>query len=477
MLNSKTLLWAAAVLLVSLAAIWIAFILMDGANRRAIVRRLPAQPDMNLESAKLKELVNQAETRVLSDDPGPAVGALGNLYLANFHYNEAAACYELAREIDPENPQWPYLLGYVKTMMGDSSSAMELFDDTLRLASAYVPARLRRADNLYKNGQLDDAKADYERCLTLEPANAYAHLGLARIAISREEWDAAEASLRNAIEADPSFGVAHRLMASVHEHFSRIEERDRELQIAEACGRFFPAPDPWLDDLEKLCFHSGKLLAKGYMAEKVGKFNVARTAYERVIEIEPDSFDANFRLATVLQTQDEREKAKTLFEKALQLETSDPSRYPVIYSNLGEIYYRNGAIDKAVESLRKAIELDPGFVAAYLSLGAALTQQGRASEAIEHCAKALELDPNSDTAHYNWGVALLKLGMPDEAVVHFERATQLNPDLAVAYYQIGTYYLRNRDAVSGRQYMQRALDAAERIGNSGLAATIRKAMG
>ena len=472
--RSKKWGWILGALFILLAAIWAVTAVHEGNRRRAVLRRLPPQPDMSLNNETLRALVNQAETDLLEADLGPGVGALGNLYLANFFYDEASTCYTIATELDPENAQWPYFLAYVRTMMGDTSGVMALFDETLRLDPDYQSARLRRADNLYKSGDIEAAKSDYERCLATEPNNAYACLGLARIAIDRDAWDAAEASLRTAIDADPSFGAAHRLLASIHEHFGRVEEGDRELRIAKDCGRFFPAPDPWLDGLEQLCFHSDKLLVKGSMAEQAGKLDVARSLYERVIEIAPNNFDATFRLAIVLQKQNDRGRAELLFNRALTLESNDESRYPVIHSNLGEIYFRNGEIEKSVESLAKAIDLDPEFEAAHLSLGAVLTQQGHPEEAITHCQKALALNPDSDAAQFNWGLALLKLGVPDEAVAHFEEATRLNPQLAAAYYQIGIYHLQAGERDVGGQYMRRALDAAEKTGNQGLAGQIRQ---
>ena len=66
--------------------------------------------------------------------------------------------------------------------------------------------------------------------------------------------------------SDPGFGDAHRLMAEVHEHFGRTDEVKRSLDRANDCTRFRPAPDPWIDSLEDLCYEPKYLLVLGSMA-------------------------------------------------------------------------------------------------------------------------------------------------------------------------------------------------------------------
>ena len=53
---------------------------------------------------------------------------------------------------------------------------------------------------------------------------------------------------------------------------------------------------------------------------------------------------------------------------------------------------------------------------------------GRWEEALESLNKAVELQPDYDKAWYNIGLSLQNLNRFDEAIEAFDRATRINPD-------------------------------------------------
>lgn len=464
-----------AVLLVAAAALagWVSLTLIDQARRDSILSRIPARPDWSSSPEALRTAADELERGLQYGPLGPGIGRLGGFYLANYCYGEAAKCYEIAMELEPSNGQWPYLLAYVHGMMGSTGAMGELLDKAIELAPRYAPALLRRADEHYKAGDRQAASADYQRVLRIKSTDPYAHFGLARIAVDDGRWDEAKTHLDKAIEADRAFGNAHRLMASVHGHFGRAAEQAKELQVAEACGRFFPAPDLWVDETESMCYQVEKLLTKGYIAEKPRKFDEAKSIYERVVAVAPDRFDGVFRLATVLQALDQRAPAETLFRKALTLKSEDESRYPVIHSNLGEILFRQGRLDEAKSELEQAIKLNPDLDAAHLNLGSVLLKLGRFSQAAEHCRRAQELNPKSDGAHFNLAIALLQNNQADEAKDHFLEALRINPRLYTAHYQLGVYFQKAGNAEQATAHFRQALAGAEAAGDRALAQRIR----
>ncbi|HLQ25304.1 MAG TPA: tetratricopeptide repeat protein [Acidiferrobacterales bacterium] len=58
---------------------------------------------------------------------------------------------------------------------------------------------------------------------------------------------------------------------------------------------------------------------------------------------------------------------------------------------LGSEYLKQKQFDKAALHLRKAVELDPGYSAAWKLLGQALTSAGRLQEAAEVYARGIEV--------------------------------------------------------------------------------------
>ena len=92
-----------------------------------------------------------------------------------------------------------------------------------------------------------------------------------------------------------------------------------------------------------------------------------------------------------------------------------------------------GQLAAAAASLRRAIELEPGFVEAHCNLGNVLLPQGATREAEACYRKALALRPGDAESHQNLGNALMSLGQMREAEASFRQALALKPDFVTAH--------------------------------------------
>jgi tetratricopeptide (TPR) repeat protein len=94
------------------------------------------------------------------------------------------------------------------------------------------------------------------------------------------------------------------------------------------------------------------------------------------------------------------------------------------------------ATDKsdAEASYRRAIELSPDHVDAYLNLGVLLCDSDRSAEAIAMYRRALEHCPDEALLHFNAGVALEDQNEPALALQRYEACLRLTPKFADAHY-------------------------------------------
>ena len=120
--------------------------------------------------------------------------------------------------------------------------------------------------------------------------------------------------------------------------------------------------------------------------------------------------------------------------------------------------------DEAVSSYRKALSIDPDYVAAHYNLGNALKDQGKLDEALASYQKAISLRPDLAQAHNNAGLVLQALGRSREAVDSYRKAISLTPNdgvqhnnLAVALSELGQFDA----AVASYQRALELKDAAE----------------
>ena len=110
---------------------------------------------------------------------------------------------------------------------------------------------------------------------------------------------------------------------------------------------------------------------------------------------------------------------------------------PIIFSNYGVILKDSGNYDEAEILQRKAIKLNPYFVAAYSNLGSLLRDIGKLNESETLLRKAIELQPNFSEAHYNLGNTLSEIFKFKEAEISFRKAIEIQPDFHEAHYNLG----------------------------------------
>ena len=86
----------------------------------------------------------------------------------------------------------------------------------------------------------------------------------------------------------------------------------------------------------------------------------------------------------------------------------DPNHFDSI-SMLASISAVNNNFNKAVELLKKAIEVQPKNTRALHNLGTAYKELGKLNEAINYYKQVLQIDPKHTIAHYNLGLVFHKL--------------------------------------------------------------------
>lgn len=109
-------------------------------------------------------------------------------------------------------------------------------------------------------------------------------------------------------------------------------------------------------------------------------------------------------------------------------------------------------LEQAADAYRRAIQLAPDWVDAYINLGAVLFQLARLEEAALTFRAALELDPRNPTAHFNLGCVLFELEELDGAVASLSRAIQLAPGSADTHLNLALAYEKRNELRRARRH-------------------------
>jgi len=117
----------------------------------------------------------------------------------------------------------------------------------------------------------------------------------------------------------------------------------------------------------------------------------------------------------------------------------------VTLTHLAFLYNEAGDHEKAVSTIRRALELNPAAPDVAALFGAYLTDAGLAQEAatrLEPYARSAEPDPD---VLISYGVALASTGRTANALAAFDRARAMDPTNGLPLANIGTVYLMSGD--------------------------------
>ena len=172
----------------------------------------------------------------------------------------------------------------------------------------------------------------------------------------------------------------------------------------------------------------------GLMAELNARLPEAIEHYSAALRAKPDYAEARFHLAetrfqwgNLLMRQGELGAARSQFEGLLELEPDSGGGH----NSLGLVLRKQREFAAARTHLLRAIEINPNLAEAWLNLGALHVELGEYDEGIARMRHGLELKPDADW-HFYLGRVLVSRKLFDQAAVHFAEALRLRPDFADA---------------------------------------------
>lgn len=159
----------------------------------------------------------------------------------------------------------------------------------------------------------------------------------------------------------------------------------------------------------------------------------ARAAAEKALSIDPNLSGAHAALAGIYHENDrDSNRAENSFRRALELNPADASAHQWYAEFLTAV----GRHNEAIEQMMRARQLDPLSLIISADLANILNYARRYDEAIEVCRKVLEADPNFVPAHEFLARAYFLKGKYAEGVSEQQKIMRLKgapPTLAAEY--------------------------------------------
>lgn len=173
------------------------------------------------------------------------------------------------------------------------------------------------------------------------------------------------------------------------------------------------------------------LMADCYYLEIFYAYNVApeiidnaKTAAERALLIDDSVAEAHVAMAMVHSLQNDGRRTMESLRRALELNPN----LAVAHLRYAWCLFAFGHLNDAVREMRRAQELDPLSPTNNSALGVILVYARQFRGSLEYCYKAAELAPNEAPVQENLAMAYSFNGMYQQAIEHYQRVAELNPE-------------------------------------------------
>lgn len=223
-----------------------------------------------------------------------------------------------------------------------------------------------------------------------------------------------------AIEIDPNYARAYAGLADCCSFLQFYwQPTDDNVRQAEQASARALQLDPELAEAHA---------SRGHALSLTGKHEQAQQEFEAAIQLNPELFEAYYFYARTCLIHGRLQKAVGLFEKACKARPED-YQAPALLANVHDGLPGNEATalqahQRALQVIRKHLEIHPDDVRA-LYLGAqSLCKVGEKEQGLQWAARALALDPEDSAVCYNVGCIYAIMGDNARAIDCLENAVK-----------------------------------------------------
>ena len=288
-----------------------------------------------------------------------------------------------------------YELGWCSNDLKDYTGAIQALRQVIPVWKDTYKANFELGYAFEKTNNYDSAIYYYNRCLSISSTNAGAYKQLGYIGYQQENYT-------RALENFASYENAVKTPISDYLYWYR----------------------------------------KGFMQNATKDYAGAKPSLQKSLEFKKDYINTYLELGYACKNLKENDDAISWYNKAIAV---DPKSH-IPYNGIGEVYRDNFKnMDLAMSWYQKVLELNPNERKANFGKGYCLNVKGSYSEAIPFLKKAVEMEKTYTAAYVELGYSYYQMERNDDALRALNYAITLNPKNENSRYYKGLIYIVQKD--------------------------------
>ncbi|VFV30780.1 Hypothetical predicted protein [Lynx pardinus] len=290
----------------------------------------------------------------------------------------------------------------------------------------------------------DGIHVDSQKALTLkEKGNKYFKQG---------KYDEAIECYTKGMDADPYNPVLPTNRASAYFRLKKFAVAESDCNLAIALNRSY----------------TKAYTRRGAARFALQKLEDAKKDYEKVLELEPNNFEATNELRKINQALASKENScpkgadtmiKTTEEEKKQIEQQQNKQQAISQKDLGNGFFKEGKYERAIECYTRGIAADGTNALLPANRAMAYLKIQKYEEAEKDCTQAILLDGSYSKAFARRGTARTFLGKLNDAKQDFETVLLLEPGNKQAVTELSKI---KKDLIEKGHWDDVFLDSAQR---------------
>jgi len=281
---------------------------------------------------------------------------------------------------------------------------------------------------------------------------AYNYLRKGKLALAKENIDAAVKHQKTMNDPKTWFyygNIYIQLATTQDEEYKNVdpEALEKAFNGYKKCQELDEKKRYQVQVLQDMIVISNNYYSRGLDHFNANEYKDAYSQFNQAIQVNNainnvDSL-AMYAAAMSAYSGDMYAEAKAGYETLIEMDYNNPQ----MYSDLANIYKKEGDMEKANAVLQQGIDKYPNEASLLFAKINILLGEKKYDEVIVSLDDAIKLDPKNHTLYFVQGQSFENMDMLDKAEASYAKALEMKPDYSDALYNIGALHFNKAGAI------------------------------